>query len=147
MTEDANQDVIRQGMAAIAGAGPGRRRPPRTPAARPTSARRAHEAISYHPNDALALAIVRAWSDESFKDRLLTFSADMQTRDHERTRAALREMGIIIESKTPVVVTEQQFLSYPREKDHIVFVLPDPLGSIHTFANAQLAMSIIVLGM
>jgi len=150
MSDDPNQGPARLGMAATAAAGPGqrRRRAQAAPAAQPRSARRTEECISYHPNDALALAIVRAWSDNGFRNRLLTFPVNMQTPQVDNTRAALREVGISIEPPlTPVVLTQQQYSTYTRLQNDIIFVLPDPIGSIHSFYNAQLAMSITCMGM
>jgi hypothetical protein len=146
MSDDPNQGLVRQGMATTAGAGTGRPRAGTRPV-QPRQTRRAHNTISYHPNDALAHAIVRAWSDDAFKNRLLTFSENMQQRDHERTRAALREVGIVIETMDPVVVTEEQYRAYNEQDNHIVFVLPNPLGALHSMHNAQIAMCITTLGM
>jgi len=149
MSENPSQGTVRLGMAATAGADAGRR--PRARAAsgtRQAAARRTAQTISYHPNDALALAIVRAWSDNAFKNRLLTFSPGTAAAQYNSTRDALREIGISIEPPlNPVVLTQQQYPSYAPLADQVVFVLPDPIGSIHSFHNAQLAMCITVLGM
>jgi hypothetical protein len=149
MSEDPNQGSARLGMAATAGAGPGQRRRARAaPTGQPRSAWRTDECISYHPNAALALAIVRAWSDNAFKNRLLTFPVNMQTPQVDSTRAALREVGIAIDPPLrPVVLTQQQYPTYTRLADDIVFVLPDPIGATHSLHNAELAMTITCMGM
>lgn len=147
MSEDPNRGLIRMGMPAAPGAGSAGRRRPSGPAAQRRGASRSDEAISYHPNEALAHIIVRAWSDDRFKNRLLTFPVDLQTPNYDNTRAALQEMGITIETKTPVVLTEQQYANFTSQDDQIVFVLPNLLGSVFSLAHAQLAMSITVRGM
>src|SRR5690349_11903619 len=64
--------------------------------------------VSYHPNEKLAGAIVRAWQDLEFKTRLLTFrpeQPDFAKPNYESSRAALAEVDVFIEK--PVVLTEQ----------------------------------------
>jgi hypothetical protein len=138
MSEDPNGGPVRLGMAATAGAGSGDGVPRR---------RRAGE-FCYHPNEALANAIVKAWSDDEFRTRLLTFpGSDMRNPNYQSTRDALSEVGVNIDKLVPVVLTPQQYATYRRRANQIIFVLPDPLGSVHNLATAQVAMCLHVFGM
>lgn len=138
MSEDPNQGSVRLGMAATTGAGSGDDVPRR---------RRAGE-VSYHPNEALANAIVKAWTDDEFRRRLLTYpGSDMRNPNYQSTRDALSEMGVNIHRMDPVVLTTQQYATYRRRANQIIFVLPDPLGSVHNLATAQVAMCLHVFGM
>jgi hypothetical protein len=117
--------------------------------------------VSYHPNESLALAIVRAWSEESFRSRLLTFPGNPNSASWEgissearqeiigRTRAALGEMDIFLDS--PVVLTVSQLQGYKKkEEKEIIFVLPDPSmvnGKQYSIATAKVAMAIQCFGM
>ncbi len=111
---------------------------------------------SYHPNEGLALGIVRAWTDNSYKDRLLSFPPpappDYANPHFTSSSAALAEVGVYINE--PIVVTEAQYPDYlkflsihgqPIPK--ALFVLPDPLGTTFTLATAQAAMVMTPLGM
>jgi hypothetical protein len=71
----------------------------------------------------------------------------MRAPNYESTRAALGEMGMPIERKTPVVLTEEQYSGFTKADDQILFVLPNALGSVYSLANAQLAMCVTMLGM
>jgi hypothetical protein len=113
---------------------------------------------SYHPNEHLARAIVKAWSDESFKNRLLTFPPGAHEADWKKipegersamlrkTSAALAEMDVFLD--TPVVLTVEQFATYKgtSEKTEAVFVLPDVLGKKISLATAQVAMAMQMKG-
>lgn len=97
---------------------------------------------------ALANAIVKAWSDDAFRTRLLTFpGSDMRNPNYQSTRDALSEVGVNIDKMVPVVLTPQQYATYRRRANQIIFVLPDPLGSVHNLATAQVAMCVNVFGM
>jgi hypothetical protein len=139
MSEDPNQGSVRLGMAATTRGGGGDEVPTRRRAGEP----------NYHPNETLASAIVRAWSDEDFRNRLLTYPTNnMRAPNYENTRGALREIGVGIDNPMiPVVLTPQQYVSYRRRANQIIFVLPDPLGSMHNLATAQVAMSVTNRGM
>ena len=118
------------------------------PAAQPGSTTDSAGCVSYHPNENLARAIVRAWSDNAFKTRLLTFEsghADFQKPNFESSRAALAEVDIFIERA--VVLTQQQYTGYKKKDKEIIFVLPDPLGSTYSLATAQVAMAATCVGM
>jgi hypothetical protein len=138
MSENPNDGSVRQAMAATAGTGSADEAPRRRRAGEP----------SYHPNEALANAIVKAWSDQEYRRRLLTFPGDnMRNPNHQSTRAALSEMGVTIETMDPVVLTPQQYATYRRRANQIIFVLPDPLGSVHNLGTAQVAMCVHPFGM
>jgi hypothetical protein len=112
--------------------------------------------ISYHPNDSLAMAIVRAWSDPEYKRRLLTFpekdEADWsKIKDPARremirkSSKALAEVDVFLEM--PVVLTSEQYDDYkPKAKKEVVFVLPDPIGG-NSLETARIAMAVQVRGM
>jgi hypothetical protein len=93
------------------------------------------DCTSYYPNDALAAVIVRAWSDQGFKARLLS-GANLTNKAN--TKAALEEAGI---SLTDVVVlSPEEYEGYTRTKGQIVFVLPDPIGK-PSMETARIAMA------
>lgn len=111
--------------------------------------------VSYHPNYNLALAIVRAWNEPGYKDRLLTFPQQPFNRttrptdaDYQRTSQALQEVDIALDK--PVVLTFKQYdaVGYQKVEDEVVFVLPDPLKK-QEFAmpTAEIAMIVTPLGM
>jgi hypothetical protein len=90
---------------------------------------------SYHPNDALAAVIVRAWSDQAFKARLLS-GANLTNK--ASTIAALEEVGI---SLTDVVVlSEAEYAAYTPTKGQTVFVLPEHIGKA-SMETARIAMA------
>jgi len=111
---------------------------------------------SYHPNENLAQAIANAWSDDSYRERLLTFPVGQSTADFkdvtegmfEKTSGALAEVDVFLDK--PVVLTVAQFenarekwLSYEKtEKGLIVFILPEPLGKRPSVATAKIAMAV-----
>jgi hypothetical protein len=110
--------------------------------------------VSYHPNEALALAIVRAWSEPNYKSRLLSFSetehGNFANPNHTNSSAALAEVGVYIGE--PVILTEKQYPEYlnfvkggPIPK--ALFVLPETLGGTFNIATAQTAMSMVCRGM
>lgn len=116
--------------------------------------------VSYHPNDSLAHAIVRAWTDESFKKRLLTFPehtapdwSKFADEDRQKmigaTRDALAEVEIFLDS--PVVLTPDQFGQYrPKDDSEVIFVLPSPsivYGKRYTLDTARVAMALCPFGM
>lgn len=96
--------------------------------------------ISYHPNEALAAVIVRAWSDVGFKARLLS-GADLGNT--ASTRAALEDAGIILTDV--VVLTPEQYEGYTPKKGQTVFVLPDSIGK-PSMDTARIAMAETVFG-
>jgi hypothetical protein len=75
--------------------------------------------VSYYPDDNLAAAITRAWTDPGFKDRL-------RERDYTTPSAALAEMGITV--PRPVVLTPKEYYAgYKKQSaDEVILVLPDP---------------------
>jgi hypothetical protein len=116
--------------------------------------------VRYYPNDNLVFAIVRAWSEESFRARLLTFKFDesadwskFSTVDYgtmvAKTRDALAEVDVFLDA--PVVLTQKQYVEYkPKDpQKEVVFVLPDP-SIVHdkkySLATARVAMSVTSRG-
>ena len=114
----------------------------------------------YHPNDNLASAIARAWADDSFRKRLLTFdetkdAANWQGLDYGktllRTSQALAEEDVFV--ATPVVLTHVQYIKHYKKQsdDEVVFVLPkrpDTLANHHyALEAARMNMRFIVFGM
>jgi len=69
-----------------------------------------------YTSDVLAEMIVTAWTDESFRTKLL---------DPSQTKALLEARGFYLEN--PVVITEDEYNRHHRIKDdtEVVFVLPD----------------------
>ncbi|HEY8336093.1 MAG TPA: hypothetical protein VIQ05_20075 [Tardiphaga sp.] len=69
-----------------------------------------------YTSDVLAEMIVTAWTDASFKAKLL---------DPNHTKALLEARGFYLEN--PVVITEDDYNNHHRIKDdtEVVFVLPD----------------------
>jgi hypothetical protein len=89
----------------------------------------------HHPNDALAAVIVRAWSDQGFKARLLS-GANLSNKSS--TKAALEEMGL---SLTDVVVlSPEEYEGYSPTKGQLVFALPHPIGK-PSMETARIAMA------
>jgi hypothetical protein len=111
------------------------------------SPQRREDCISYFPNENLAQAIVKAWSNKSYEDRLLTFGrnqkADWGVKDRDatysKTAGALAEVDVFINQ--PVVLTVAQE-NYKAEKGEVVFVLPDTIGKSPTLATARVAMAV-----
>ena len=112
------------------------------------------DAVSYHPNHNLALAIVRAWSEPGYRDRLLTFkgaytlASKPAADDYSRTSKALLEVGISLAK--PVVLTFPQYNApgYKKVEDEVVFVLPDNLTATgFNLPGAEIAMIVTPLGM
>ena len=129
--------------------------------ARRNSNPKREEPFSYHPNDALAQAIVRAWSEPHFRDKLLTFpekdakaiwdkrnSAEYE-KTIERSRESLESVGVYLTS--PVVLTQKQYQTYKKKHDdEVVFVLPDaPIQDEgkKSLATARVKMTYTVRGM
>src|SRR4026209_673394 len=98
-------------------------------------------AVTYHPNTALANAIVKAWGDNDYKERLLTFNAKHITahgpytitsrpeaKDYTRTKKALDDVGFDGVNK-PVALAFPQYdaVGYQKVVGEVVFVLPDTL--------------------
>jgi len=116
----------------------------------------------YHPNETLAKIIVKAWTDDDFKKRLLTF--DEGTLPDWRgavaatrlgfTRQALEDSDIWLDK--PIVLTEDQLASFSEDQlatfiahnGEFVFVLPDPPTSSKTpsLGTAAVAMSMVAAG-
>ena len=90
-----------------------------------------------YSDDKLAAAITKAWTDESYKNRLLT-------RDYKVTSDALAEVGVnVAQYPNPVVLTLRQYNSgyTMRSLSEIVFVLPDPPASDTARRSADQAKS------
>jgi hypothetical protein len=114
--------------------------------------------ISYFPNDNLAKAIVKAWSDKTFEGELLTFGHDAVvnwtdlTKDQinpmlVKTSGALAQVDVYLDSA--VVLTVEQYASfvdqYATSREQLaqfIFVLPDPVGRAPSLATAQVAMAV-----
>jgi hypothetical protein len=90
---------------------------------------------SYHPNDALAAVIVRAWSDQGFKARLLS-GANLSNKAN--TKTALEEVGIFLTDV--VVLSPEQYEGHTRAKGQTVFVMPDAIGR-PSMETARIAMA------
>jgi hypothetical protein len=115
---------------------------------------------SYHPNDALAQAIVNAWSEHSFREALLTFPENAKpiwdkksSADYPKkiasTREALEKVGVYLEN--PIVLTEEQYRKYAKKSDdEVVFVLPDEPSKAEgkkSLDTARVKMGVTVKGM
>jgi hypothetical protein len=71
-----------------------------------------------YQNETLAQLIVYAWSDQNFRNQLLT--------DPQQAKQALSDRGIYL--KAPYVITEDQYYNgfdLP-DPEGVVFVLPNP---------------------
>src|SRR5262245_57898986 len=117
---------------------------------KPKSKAARQEPFSYHPNDALAHAIVKAWTDPNdFGKRLLTLSVDgPKKKKIESTQRALAEYGVYLEN--PVVLTEDEYKRYKKERDEVVFVLPDAPGRTegqNSLDTARVKMAFTLRGM
>jgi hypothetical protein len=97
---------------------------------------------SYYPNDNLAEAIVRAWSDTKYRDDLLT-DITKGEKDYKKTADALAKVSIFIDK--PVVVDVKD-ANYKAQDGEIVFVLPKMPGTIATLATARVAMALQARG-
>jgi hypothetical protein len=116
------------------------------------------ECISYSPNENLAQVIARAWSDASFKEKLLTFSLGTRKADWKKispqaraamlrkTGEALGEFDVLIDNA--VVLTVEQYASYKMNETEVVFVLPEPLSkqAHRSLATARVAMALHCCG-
>ena len=119
------------------------------------------EPHSYHPNDALAQAIVNAWCERSFREKLLTFpegnakpiwdkknSLEYPNRI-ARTRQALETVGVYLES--PIVLTQEQYPKYKKKyEDEVVFILPAEPSNAEgkkSLDTARVKMGVTVKGM
>src|SRR5260370_25762747 len=87
------------------------------------------EECSYFPNDNRAEAIVKAWSDASFMNNLLTFGehktavwTDYSKEDQDsmllRTSRALEEVDIFLDK--PVVLTVDQFATFQKRPGEVI---------------------------
>jgi hypothetical protein len=117
------------------------------------------DAVSHHhPNDHLVGAIIRAWTDNSFRRALLTYPnlnkvAGWRKRakpDYQKTSKALAEMGIHVDR--PVVLTQAQYeWGYDKARDHdVVYVLPDAPSKHHakySVSTAKTQMQFHPMGM
>jgi hypothetical protein len=113
--------------------------------------------VSYAPNDDLARAIVKAWSDTGYRNRLLSYGpgvpvADYTKPDYESTSLALQEVDVHI--LQPIVMTVAQYAGFNtfiqgggKAPPGVLFVLPDPLGSQATLSTARVAMVVTCNGM
>lgn len=111
------------------------------------SKRKADAVSLHHPNDHLANAIVRAWTDKPYRDALLTYpklnsATGWKKRgkpNYKKTSKALEEMGVHVNN--PVVLTHAQYeWGYEKAKDHdVVYVLPDPPAKRHAMYSHQTA--------
>jgi hypothetical protein len=121
---------------------------------RPSQKAVAAGCISFAPNDALAQAIVKAWTDQRYRDDLLTFgdkdnwnkmSPAARAAKIRKTSEALEKVDVFLDS--PVVLTAKQFAIYKSSsKDEVVFVLPEPLSTKPTLATAKVAMAVTCRG-
>jgi hypothetical protein len=120
---------------------------------KPSKKAMAEGCISFAPNDALAQAIVKAWTDQSYRDELLTFSdkdnwnkmsAAALAAKIRKTSEALEKVDVFLDN--PVVLTAKQFATYKSSKDEVVFVLPEPLSTKPTLATAKVAMAVTCRG-
>ena len=116
-------------------------------------------AVSVHyPNDNLVRAIVKAWTENSFRDALLTYpdlhtEQDWQKRaqpDYARTGNALKQIDASYDC--PIVLTQAQYeWGYQKARDQeVIFVLPDQpavLDARNSFDAAKHAMENVVFGM
>jgi hypothetical protein len=108
----------------------------------------------------LANAIVKAWRDPTYRDRLLTFpassTADISPRDYERTKQALTDEGVNLPN--PVVLTADQFAQLVQREafdkhgpykgirpTDVVLVLPEPIGQ-KTPQDAHASMLVRSMG-
>jgi hypothetical protein len=107
------------------------------------------DAVSHHhPNEHLVSAIIRAWTDPSFRKALLTYpnlkKAGWRKRpkpNYQKSSNALAEMGVHIDR--PVVLTQAQYeWGYEKARDHdVVYVLPDPPSKRHAKYSVSTAKS------
>jgi hypothetical protein len=108
----------------------------------------------HYPSDNLVSAIIRAWTDTSFKDRLLSYGerTDLNgvTPNKARTKEALAEMGIFVDSA--IVLTNEQFGPSFQKPDpgDVIFVMPkaptENKGK-YSIATARAAMQFCIFGM
>jgi hypothetical protein len=89
----------------------------------------------YHPNDALAAVIVKAWSDEDFRARLLS---GPKAGKKASTKSALEEMGVSLDDVVVLLPEEHEAFVRANKRTKkgtkkgqgqgpIVFVLPHPI--------------------
>jgi hypothetical protein len=143
MTNDSRRRFLTGGAVAAVGAAVS------TVAPRAAEARVIRESCeTYYPNDALAQAIVKAWTDTSYRNRLLSFPTNNFASPQSSSSAALLEVGYSVEN--PIVVTEEQYIAYlnlVRNKPPAnFFVLPAPRES-KTMDAARAAMAVTCNGM
>lgn len=111
--------------------------------------------VSYFPNDNLAEAIVRAWSDPSYRKDLLTFgddnAANWEAYPNQRksmlrkTSLALEEVGVFLNNAV-VLTPGTQYDTYVKQDEEIVFVLPSQPGRTPSLATARVEMAIHIDG-
>ena len=108
----------------------------------------------HYPSDNLISVIIRAWTDDTFREDLLTFTdapkpSPRKQGDYAKTKKALHEMGIFIDY--PVVLTPKQFeKGFEKEGREVVFVLPEEptrTEGKHSVATARAAMQFCIFGM
>jgi hypothetical protein len=88
--------------------------------------------VSYHPNDGLVSVIIRAWQNNNFKKKLLSFDetddvSNLSTPPkYQRTKRRLELVGQVFIDQ-PVVITEDQYKAgyVKRDNAEVVFVLPN----------------------
>lgn len=104
-------------------------------------------AVFYGPNDLLANVIVRAWTDDDFRDDLLD-------PNPQKAKKALKKMGLVFEEVK--VLTEDQYYAVgalPYKKTswkEVVLVLPDApkdVGFPHSLEVAKVKMQVTPFGM
>lgn len=108
----------------------------------PDGTRVAH--VSYHPNDTLANAILKAWRDQPYRDALIG--------DPIKTLAAEKPPFIFAPGVIVKVLTEDEYnAGYVRSPNQFIFVLPNPPTPPPPagidLAQAKLAMSVTPFGM
>ena len=91
------------------------------------TAKSTHERVAdfSYQNDSLAELVVKAWTDNGFRDFLLTRKEDDGTSPNAKKELA--ERGIYLED--PVVITEEHYFHGYRietpDSNRVVFVLPN----------------------
>jgi hypothetical protein len=114
--------------------------------------------VTYYPNDGLAQAILRAWTDSVYRGKLLSYGPDpavdftKQQPSYTNTSLALAEVGVHITQ--PIVMTVAQYAGFKtfiqgggKAPPGVLFVLPDTLGNLYTMDTARVAMTVTCNGM
>lgn len=118
--------------------------------------------VTYHPNEGLVSVIVRAWKNEKFHAKLLSYDSDADAGDgtsakkpnHARTQRRLGKVGNVHLDR-PVVITEKAYKDgyIMRNNNEVVFVIPDKPDQViddagsETGATARALMAAVPFGM